>query len=117
MLPVQQPVENGQLQPPPGGDTAGMTIFKKPAVGLRQRLTFDDFHIIEQVGEGTYGCVPFSSLYPSFYLCIWLFSLFYLYVVVVECGLHTMYIRHRVAQLSRINPPFESRNPSCNNST
>ncbi|ELR13631.1 Cyclindependent kinase [Acanthamoeba castellanii str. Neff] len=34
-----------------------MTIFKKPAVGLRQRLTFDDFHIIEQVGEGTYGRV------------------------------------------------------------
>jgi CTD kinase subunit alpha len=58
MLPVQQPVENGQLQPPPGGDTAGMTMFfKKPAVGLRQRLTFDDFHIIEQVGEGTYGRV------------------------------------------------------------
>lgn len=32
-------------------------FFKKPAVGLRQRLTFDDFHIIEQVGEGTYGRV------------------------------------------------------------
>jgi cyclin-dependent kinase 12/13 len=32
-------------------------IFKKPEVGLRQRLTFDDFHIIEQVGEGTYGRV------------------------------------------------------------
>lgn len=34
----------------------------------------------------------------------WLFSLFYLYVVECSCkfnsGLHTMYIRHRVAQLS-----------------
>jgi cyclin-dependent kinase 12/13 len=56
MLPVQQQVENGQHQQPPGGDTAGL-IFKKPDVGLRQRLTFDDFHIIEQVGEGTYGRV------------------------------------------------------------
>jgi CTD kinase subunit alpha len=58
MLAVQQPsVDNGQVQPPLGGDSAGMMIFKKPEVGLRQRLTFDDFAIIEQVGEGTYGRV------------------------------------------------------------
>jgi hypothetical protein len=38
-----------------------MTMFKKPEVGLRQRLTFDDFLIIEQVGEGTYGCVYLPS--------------------------------------------------------
>jgi hypothetical protein len=65
MLPVQQQVENGQHQQPPGGDTAGL-IFKKPDVGLRQRLSFDDFHIIEQVGEGTYGCVPSPVVFMSF---------------------------------------------------
>ena len=93
-------------------------FFKKPAVGLRQRLTFDDFHIIEQVGEGTYGCVPCSSSL-SFYVCIWFL---YSTSTFVECsckfnsGLRTMYIRHRVTS-SRINPPFESRNPSFDNST
>ena len=38
-------------------------IFKKPAVHV-QRLSFDDFYIIEQVGEGTYGYV--SSLIHTY---------------------------------------------------
>lgn len=78
-------------------------FFKKPAVGLRQRLTFDDFHIIEQVGEGTYGCVPCSSSSSlSFYLCIWFLcsSTFFECSCKFNSGLRTMYIRHRVAQLS-----------------
>jgi hypothetical protein len=53
---IDKKVENGQQQ-------ERDTQLRRKKGEKRQPLSFDDFRIIDQVGEGTYGCVSFL-LFP-----------------------------------------------------